>query len=137
VNVEGETQTLATVTLQNFFRMYKKLAGMTGTAETEAGEFWEIYKLDVAVVPTNQAIRRADHNDVVYRTKREKYKAVIDEIADCHQRGQPVLVGTISVEVSELLSRMLKIRGVPHAVLNAKFHQKEAEIVSLAGRRAP
>jgi preprotein translocase subunit SecA len=135
VNVEGETQTLATVTLQNFFRMYKKLAGMTGTAETEAGEFWEIYKLDVAVVPTNQAIRRGDHNDVVYRTKREKYKAVIDEIADCHQRGQPVLVGTISVEVSELLSRMLKIRGVPHAVLNAKFHQKEAEIVSLAGQK--
>jgi preprotein translocase subunit SecA len=135
VTVEGETQTLATVTLQNFFRMYKKLAGMTGTAETEAGEFWEIYKLDVAVVPTNQAVRRADHNDVVYRTKREKYKAVIDEIADCHQRGQPVLVGTISVEVSELLSRMLKIRGVPHAVLNAKYHQKEAEIVSLAGQK--
>ena len=135
VTVEGETQTLATVTLQNFFRMYKKLAGMTGTAETEAGEFWQIYKLDVSVIPTNRPVTRQDHNDVVYRTKREKYKAVIDEIADCHQRGQPVLVGTISVEVSELLSRMLKIRGVPHAVLNAKYHQKEAEIVSLAGQK--
>jgi preprotein translocase subunit SecA len=135
VTVEGETQTLATVTLQNFFRMYKKLAGMTGTAETEAGEFWEIYKLDVAVIPTNKTVKRADHNDVVYRTKREKYKAVIDEIVECHQRGQPVLVGTISVEVSELLSRMLKIRGVPHNVLNAKYHQKEAEIVSLAGQK--
>ena len=135
VKVEGETQTLATITLQNFFRMYKKLAGMTGTAETEAGEFWEIYKLEVSVIPTNQPIRRADHNDVVYRTKREKFKAAIDEIADCHQRGQPVLVGTISVEVSELLSRFLKIRGVPHNVLNAKYHQKEAEIVANAGQR--
>ncbi len=135
VKVEGETQTLATVTLQNFFRMYQKLAGMTGTAETEAGEFWTIYKLDVAVIPTNQPIRRSDHNDVVYRTKREKFKAAIDEIADCHQRGQPVLVGTISVEVSELLSRFLKIRGIPHNVLNAKYHLKEAEIVSQAGQR--
>jgi preprotein translocase subunit SecA len=135
VTVEGETQTLATVTLQNFFRMYKKLAGMTGTAETEAGEFWQIYKLDVAVIPTNRKVCRSDHNDVVYRTKREKYKAVIDEIADCHERGQPVLVGTISVEVSELLSRMLKIRGIPHNVLNAKYHQKEAEIVAGAGQR--
>ena len=135
VKVEGETQTLATITLQNFFRMYAKLAGMTGTAETEAGEFWEIYKLDVAIVPTNQAVCRTDQNDVVYRTKREKLKAVVDEIADCHQRGQPVLVGTISVEVSELLSRFLKIRGVPHNVLNAKYHQKEAEIVANAGQR--
>ena len=135
VKVEGETQTLATITLQNFFRMYTKLAGMTGTAETEAGEFWEIYKLEVAVIPTNKPIKRSDHNDVVYRTKREKFKAAIDEIADCHQRGQPVLVGTISVEVSELLSRMLKIRGVPHNVLNAKYHQKEAEIVANAGQR--
>ncbi len=135
VKVEGETQTLATITLQNFFRMYAKLAGMTGTAETEAGEFWEIYKLDVAVIPTNKPINRNDQNDVVYRTKREKFKAVTDEIADCHQRGQPVLVGTISVEVSELLSRFLKIRGVPHSVLNAKYHQKEAEIVSNAGQR--
>jgi preprotein translocase subunit SecA len=134
VRVEGETQTLATITLQNFFRMYEKLAGMTGTAETEAGEFWEIYKLEVAVIPTNKPINRTDHNDVVYRTKREKFKAVIDEIADCHQRGQPVLVGTISVEVSELLSRMLKIRGIKHNVLNAKYHQQEAEIVSTAGQ---
>src|SRR5262245_10537359 len=135
VTVEGETQTLATITLQNFFRMYQKLAGMTGTAETEAGEFWQIYKLDVSVIPTHRPVCRADHNDVVYRTKREKFKAVIDEIADCHQRGQPVLVGTISVEVSELLSRFLKIRGVPHNVLNAKYHQKEAEIVANAGQR--
>ena len=135
VHVEGETQTFATITLQNYYRMYEKLAGMTGTAETEAAEFWEIYKLDVAVIPTNQAVRRTDHNDVVYRTKREKYKAVIDEIADCHERGQPVLVGTISVEVSELLSRMLKIRGIRHNVLNAKFHQQEAEIVAQAGQR--
>jgi len=134
VQVEGETQTLATITLQNFFRMYDKLAGMTGTAETEAAEFWEIYKLDVAVIPTNKPIRRADENDVVYRTKREKYKAIIDEIAGCNERQQPVLVGTITVEVSELLSRMLKIRGVKHNVLNAKFHQQEAEIVAGAGR---
>ena len=135
VRVEGETQTLATITLQNFFRMYEKLAGMTGTAETEAGEFWEIYKLEVAVIPTNRKIDRSDANDVVYRTKREKFKAVIDEIADCHQRGQPVLVGTISVEVSELLSRMLKIRGIKHNVLNAKQHQSEAEIVAGAGQQ--
>ncbi len=135
VKVEGETQTLATITLQNFFRMYAKLAGMTGTAETEAAEFWEIYKLDVAVVPTNQRVCRTDFNDVVYRTKREKFKAAVDEITDCHKRGQPVLVGTISVEVSELLSRFLKIRGVPHNVLNAKYHQKEAEIVANAGQK--
>lgn len=135
VTVEGETQTFATITLQNFFRMYSKLAGMTGTAETEAPEFWEIYKLDVAVIPTHRNIARKDLNDVVYRTKREKYKAVIDEIAECQKRGQPVLVGTITVEVSELLSRFLKIRGIPHNVLNAKYHQKEAEIVSDAGRR--
>ncbi len=134
VHVEGETQTLATITLQNFFRMYEKLAGMTGTAETEAGEFWEIYKLDVAVIPTNKPIRRADENDVVYRTKREKYKAIIDEIAGCNERQQPVLVGTITVEVSELLSRMLKIRGIKHNVLNAKFHEQEAGIVAEAGR---
>src|SRR5678816_4301144 len=108
VHVEGETQTLATITLQNFFRMYEKLAGMTGTAETEAREFWEIYKLDVSVIPTHRKVVRQDQNDVVYRTKREKYNAVIDEIAQCYEKGQPVLVGTISVEVSELLSRMLK-----------------------------
>ncbi|MFN8587076.1 MAG: preprotein translocase subunit SecA [Candidatus Eisenbacteria bacterium] len=135
VVVEGETQTLATITLQNFFRMYGKLAGMTGTAETEASEFWEIYKLDVAIVPTNRAIARKDENDVVFRTKREKFKAVIDEIAACQEKGQPVLVGTISVEVSELLSRMLKIRGIKHNVLNAKYHQQEAEIVATAGQR--
>jgi preprotein translocase subunit SecA len=136
VKVEGETQTLATITLQNFFRMYEKLAGMTGTAETEAGEFWEIYKLDVAVIPTNKAINRTDLNDVVYRTKREKFNAVVEEIVGLNEKGQPVLVGTISVEVSELLSRMLKRRGIKHNVLNAKYHQQEAEIVSTAGQRA-
>jgi preprotein translocase subunit SecA len=135
VRVEGETQTLATITLQNFFRMYEKLAGMTGTAETEAREFWEIYKLDVAVVPTHKACVREDQEDVVYRTKREKFNAVVEEIVACHERGQPVLVGTISVEVSELLSRMLKRRGIKHSVLNAKYHQQEAEIVSQAGQR--
>ncbi len=134
VHIEGETQTLATITLQNFFRMYEKLAGMTGTAETEAAEFWEIYKLDVAVIPTHRPVRRDDHEDVIFRTKREKFNAVIDEIVDCHERRQPVLVGTISVEVSELLSRMLKRRGVKHSVLNAKYHQQEAEIVSNAGQ---
>ena len=136
VKVEGETQTLATITLQNFFRMYQKLAGMTGTAETEAREFWEIYKLDVSVIPTNKACVREDAEDVVYRTKREKYNAVIDEVVACNEKGQPVLVGTISVEVSELLSRMLKRRGVKHNVLNAKYHQQEAEIVSQAGQRS-
>ncbi len=136
VRIEGETQTLATITLQNFFRMYEKLAGMTGTAETEAREFWEIYKLDVAVVPTHKTCVRKDQDDVVYRTKREKYNAVIEEIIGCHEAGQPVLVGTISVEVSELLSRMLKRRGIKHSVLNAKYHQQEAEIVSQAGQRA-
>jgi preprotein translocase subunit SecA len=135
VRVEGETQTLATITLQNFFRMYHKLAGMTGTAETEAREFWEIYKLDVSVIPTNRPNVRKDEQDVVYKTKREKFNAVIDEIAALNERGQPVLVGTISVEVSELLSRMLKRRGVKHNVLNAKYHQQEAEIVSTAGQR--
>jgi preprotein translocase subunit SecA len=136
VRVEGETQTLATITLQNFFRMYEKLAGMTGTAETESREFWEIYKLDVAVIPTHRPVCRADQNDVVYRTKREKFNAVIEEIVQCHEKGQPVLVGTVSVEVSELLSRMLKRRGVKHNVLNAKYHQQEAEIVAGAGQRA-
>jgi preprotein translocase subunit SecA len=136
VKVEGETQTLATITLQNFFRMYEKLAGMTGTAETEAREFWEIYKLDVSVIPTNKPTNRTDQNDVVYRTKREKFNAVIDEIVACHERRQPVLVGTISVEVSELLSRMLKRRGIKHNVLNAKYHQQEAEIVTQAGQPA-
>jgi preprotein translocase subunit SecA len=135
VRVEGETQTLATITLQNFFRMYDKLAGMTGTAETEATEFWEIYKLDVAVIPTHKPCVRQDADDVVFRTKREKYKAVVDEIVECHAKGQPVLVGTINVDVSELLSRMLKMRGISHEVLNAKQHQREAEIVARAGQR--
>ena len=134
VRVEGETQTLATITLQNYFRMYHKLAGMTGTAETEAGEFWEIYKLDVTVIPTNQPIRRQDDEDQIYRTRREKYNAVIEDIAKLHEKKHPVLVGTISVEVSETLSRMLKRKGIPHKVLNAKYHQQEAEIVSLAGQ---
>jgi preprotein translocase subunit SecA len=133
VKVEGETQTFATITLQNFFRLYDKLAGMTGTAVTEAGEFWEIYKLDVVAIPTNEPVRRIDYNDMVYRTRREKYNAIIDEIASLHEAGRPVLVGTVSVEVSETLSRMLKRRGIAHSVLNAKYHQQEAEIVSRAG----
>jgi len=133
VKIERETQTLATITLQNYFRLYKKLAGMTGTAETEASEFWEIYKLDVVVIPTNKPIRREDREDQIYRTKREKYKAIIDEIAEMHEQKRPVLVGTVSVEVSETLSRMLKRRGIPHSVLNAKQHQREAEIVAHAG----
>ncbi len=134
VKVEGETQTLATVTLQNFFRLYAKLAGMTGTAVTEAGEFYEIYKLDVTSIPTNKPVRRIDYNDQVFRTKREKYNAIIEEVAEYHQKGRPVLVGTTSVDVSETLSRMLKRQGIVHAVLNAKYHQQEAEIVSRAGQ---
>jgi preprotein translocase subunit SecA len=133
VKVEAATQTYATVTLQNYFRMYKKLAGMTGTAETEAGEFWDIYKLDVVVIPTNRPISRKDHEDLVYKTKREKYNAVIEEVVKCVAAGRPVLVGTTSVEISELLSRMLKLRNIKHNVLNAKLHQREAEIVQEAG----
>jgi preprotein translocase subunit SecA len=133
VKVEAATQTYATVTLQNYFRMYSKLAGMTGTAETEAGEFWDIYKLDVVSIPTNKPIQRKDHEDLVYKTKREKYNAAIDEIVKCVEAGRPVLVGTTSVEISELLSRMLKLRGIKHNVLNAKMHQREAEIVQQAG----
>ncbi|MCW3083665.1 MAG: preprotein translocase, SecA subunit [Bacteroidetes bacterium] len=133
VKVEAATQTYATVTLQNYFRMYKKLAGMTGTAETEAGEFWDIYKLDVVVIPTNRPISRKDHEDLVYKTKREKYNAAIEEVVKNVQAGRPVLVGTTSVEISELLSRMLKLRGIKHNVLNAKLHQREAEIVQEAG----
>lgn len=133
VKVEAATQTYATITLQNYFRMYKKLAGMTGTAETEAGEFWDIYKLDVVVIPTNRAIARKDYEDLVYKTTREKYNAVINEVVKCVEAGRPVLVGTTSVEISELLSRMLKLRGIKHNVLNAKLHQKEAEIVQEAG----
>ncbi len=131
--VEAATQTYATITLQNYFRMYKKLAGMTGTAETEAGEFWDIYKLDVVVIPTNRPIARIDMDDMIYKTKREKYKAVIDETERLIGLGRPVLVGTTSVETSELLSKMLKMKRIPHDVLNAKLHQKEADIVAHAG----
>ena len=134
VKVEASTQTYATITLQNYFRMYHKLAGMTGTAITEAGEFWNIYKLDVVVIPTNVAVIRNDHEDLVYKTKREKYNAVIDEIVNLNKQGRPVLVGTTSVEISELLSRMLKMKGLKHNVLNAKLHQREAEIVLEAGK---
>jgi len=134
VRVEAATQTYATITLQNYFRMYHKLAGMTGTAETEAGELWSIYKLDVMVIPTNRPISRKDMEDKVYKTKREKYNAVIDEIAELRAAGRPVLVGTTTVEVSELLSKMLRLRNIDHQVLNAKLHQKEADIVAMAGR---
>ena len=134
VKVEAATQTFATITLQNYFRMYHKLAGMTGTAETEAGEFWDIYELEVVVIPTNRPIIRADREDMVFKTKREKYNAVIDEIVKLNKEGRPSLVGTTSVEISELLSRMLKIKGIKHNVLNAKLHAREAEIVAEAGR---
>ena len=134
VTVEAATQTFATITLQNYFRMYQKLSGMTGTAETEAGEFWDIYKLDVVVIPTNRNIARHDLEDRVYKTKREKYNAVIEEIVNLVSQGRPVLVGTTSVEISELLSRMLTMRKIKHNVLNAKLHQKEADIVAEAGR---
>jgi preprotein translocase subunit SecA len=133
VKIEAATQTFATITLQNYFRMYGKLAGMTGTAETEAGELWNIYKLDVVVIPTNKPIVRDDREDLVYKTKREKYAAVADEIVALVNSNRPVLVGTTSVEISELLSRMLKIKGIKHNVLNAKLHQKEADIVAEAG----
>ena len=135
VKVEAATQTYATITLQNYFRMYRKLAGMTGTAMTEAGEFYDIYKLDVIEIPTNRPVIRNDMNDRVYRTKKEKYAAVIQEIEDMIAVGRPVLVGTTSVEISELLSKMLKLRKIDHQVLNAKLHQKEAEIVALAGQK--
>lgn len=134
VKVEASTQTYATITLQNFFRMYHKLAGMTGTAETEAGEFWEIYKLDVVVIPTNKPVIRDDRNDLIYKTVRSKFNAVIEEVQNLTQEGRPVLVGTTSVETSELLSRMLKMKGIKHNVLNAKQHQREAEIVAEAGK---
>ena len=134
VKVEDATQTYATITLQNYFRMYHKLSGMTGTASTEAGELWEIYKLDVVEIPTNKGIQRDDRQDLIYRTAREKYNAVAQEIQTLTEQGRPVLVGTTSVEISELLSRMLKLRGVKHNVLNAKLHQKEADIVAEAGR---
>jgi preprotein translocase subunit SecA len=133
VAIEAATQTFATITLQNFFRMYHKLCGMTGTAETEASEFWEIYKLDTVVIPTNRIIKREDREDLIYKTKREKYNAIIDEIIHLQEQGRPVLVGTTNVEVSELLSRMLNMRKISHNVLNAKQHQREAEIVAQAG----
>ncbi|HEV8238866.1 MAG TPA: preprotein translocase subunit SecA [Thermoanaerobaculia bacterium] len=135
VTIERENQTLATITFQNYFRMYSKLSGMTGTADTEAAEFAEIYKLDVVVVPTNRPMIRDDRADLVYRTAEEKWEAVVEEIKDDHQRGQPVLVGTVSIEKSEMLSRLLKRAGVPHVVLNAKFHEREASIVAQAGRK--
>ncbi|MBM3326637.1 MAG: preprotein translocase subunit SecA [Calditrichaeota bacterium] len=134
VKIEGETQTIATITLQNYFRLYKKLAGMTGTAETEEGEFWDIYKLEVVVIPTNEKVRRVDNDDVIFKTKREKYSAILDEIKELHEDRLPILVGTTSVEVSETLSRMLRRQGIPHDVLNAKQHQREAEIVKTAGQ---
>ncbi len=133
VQIDRETQTLATITIQNYFRLYDKLAGMTGTAETEANEFHDIYQLDVNVIPTNRPVRRIDENDRIYKTRREKYNAVIDAIRAAHAKGQPVLVGTASVESSELLSRMLKLQKIPHTVLNAKYHMQEAEIVMRAG----
>ncbi|MEM8996614.1 MAG: preprotein translocase subunit SecA, partial [Acidobacteriota bacterium] len=135
VRIERENQTLATVTFQNYFRMYDKLAGMTGTAETEEAEFGEIYELDVTVIPTNKPIARLDYADAVFRTEPEKWEAVVDELQDCQERGQPVLVGTVSIENSERLSKMLKRRGVRHVVLNAKFHEREATIVAQAGRK--
>ncbi len=133
VKIASENQTLATITFQNYFRMYKKLAGMTGTADTEAAEFSKIYNLEVMVIPPNKKMIRVDHSDVVYRTEREKFDALVEEIIECHKRGQPVLVGTISIEKSERLSNLLKKRGIRHSVLNAKYHEKEAEIIAQAG----
>jgi preprotein translocase subunit SecA len=134
VAIENETQTFATITIQNYFRLYEKLAGMTGTAETEANEFHQIYGLDVVVIPTNEPVRRVDSNDAIYKTKREKYAAIVEEVARWHALGRPMLIGTISVDTSEILSRYLRRRGIPHSVLNAKYHQKEAEIVARAGQ---
>ena len=133
VNIEAATQTFATITLQNYFRMYEKLSGMTGTAVTEAGEFWDIYKLDVIEIPTNKPVIRDDKEDLVYKTKREKYNAVIEQVTTLSKAGRPVLIGTTSVEISELLGKMLGIRKVPHNILNAKLHKKESEIVAEAG----
>ena len=135
VEIERETQTLATITIQNYFRLYHKLAGMTGTAETEAGEFFDIYKLGVMVIPTNKPCLRKDANDSVYKTRREKFNAVLNEIKTVHGQGRPILVGTISVEVSEQLSKMLNKEKLIHSVLNAKYHQQEAEIITRAGQR--
>src|SRR5262245_19020412 len=135
LRIQQENQTLATITFQNYFRMYKKLAGMTGTAETEAEEFLKIYKLEVVVIPTNRQLLRIENSDIIYRTEREKFEAVVKEIKACNERGQPVLVGTISIDRSEKLSTMLKRTGIKHVVLNAKYHEKEAEIVAQAGRK--
>ena len=134
VKVERESQTLATITFQNYFRMYEKLSGMTGTAKTEEQEFQKIYGLDVVVIPTNKPMVRIDYPDVILKTKRAKYKAAVNEIEECHKSGRPVLVGTTSIAQSEELSAMLKRRGIPHNVLNAKYHEKEAEIISGAGQ---
>src|SRR3712207_5041502 len=135
VKVEKESKTLASITFQNFFRMYEKLAGMTGTAKTEEIEFREIYGLDVIEIPTNKPIARKDMPDLVFKTQRAKYNAIVEEIAETNKKGQPILVGTVSIEKSELLSSLLKKKGIPHQVLNAKYHEKEAEIVSHAGER--
>ena len=135
VEIERETQTMATITIQNYFRMYEKLAGMTGTALTEAGEFMQIYKLDVVEIPTNKPVLRKDNEDLIYKTKNAKYNAVIDKITELFKKGQPVLVGTTSVEESETLSRMLRRKKISHNVLNAKQHQKEAEIITNAGAK--
>ncbi len=137
VQIDRETQTLATITIQNYFRLYQKLAGMTGTAETEANEFHDIYKLDVVVIPTNRPIARVDLDDVIYKTRREKYNAIIKEIKSAHAKGQPVLVGTISVESSELLSRMLKRESIVHSVLNAKFVQQKPRSWPRRAGKAP
>ena len=134
VKIEDATQTFATVTLQNYFRMYRKLSGMTGTAITEAGELWEIYKLDVVEIPTNKPIQRDDKEDLVYKTAREKYNAVIEDIVKLVADKRPVLVGTTSVEISELLGRMLQMRKIPHNILNAKLHKREADVVAEAGK---
>src|SRR5690606_2058000 len=135
VRIERESQTLATITFQNYFRMYKKLAGMTGTAKTEEEEFRNIYGMDGVEIPTHKPMIREDYPDVVYKTQEAKFRAVIEEIAECHAKGQPVLVGTVSIETSEKLSAMLKKRGIPHQVLNAKYHEQEAEIIAQAGKK--
>ncbi|GAB3945163.1 hypothetical protein GCM10027614_36500 [Micromonospora vulcania] len=135
MEIKQENQTLATITLQNYFRLYNKLSGMTGTAQTEAGEFNKVYKVGVVTIPTHRPMVRADRPDVIYKTEKAKFNAVIEDIAERHQLGQPVLVGTVSVENSEILSQLLRRRGIPHSVLNAKFHAREAEIVAQAGRK--
>ena len=136
VKIERENQTLATITFQNYFRKYKKMAGMTGTAETEAPEFAKIYNLDVVVIPTNKALTRIEQPDLVYRTEKEKWDAIVDDIIKTNESGRPVLVGTVSIEKSERVSNMLKRKGLKHIVLNAKYHAQEAEIVAQAGRKA-